>query len=738
MGERAHRSPEHPEGTRTKSLWILPTFGVTFALFFLGFVWSSLHYPYYHLWDGDAVACIDTLLMVSGLLPTHVHHTAFGVYLLLVPFARVGHMLGWISLGGLPDLETALSPYASAAEFMTDLKLAYPLIIVVLWLALWSSLSLAFRPRPWTAFALMLFLGMQEVLFWGASIIRSETASLTYWAVAVVFLVLAVQSTRFARKMGWIFCAGLFLGLSFLTKLQAAPQVVVAGLLYLWMESMENREQLPVSMTPSVGQGKLLASLGVLAFVAFSLVGWAAWRFPLECSGALTGEQSYFWAGYDGASFSLFRGAGFPVWMTLAFLALSPLIWVRWPDAPFSVRMSFHAATVGAVGFCAVFLLHFLFFQDLSEGWRYLLVDFKVAFFRGREQFMETSLNENRIDLVRMALHFKWTLLLHVGLCAAMLAGCWRGILDIPRKTALFAVAGTGMLLLVSVFFVRFRENDMLWIQIPFNLISLFYAGVLIRRARCFERVIAGAVLVAFGALFVVNAADASTLHRRIDANYGIFGWKDFWVMQGIFGGHRPYDQCLKTFYTTPAMSNAGFRQAAQRQDNRRLANFIFQNQRIPQMNIGIVAEGFPVWRDARQYRIQSFSPRLDEAIVVDSASLPRLDFAFYDKERMRKHNSVPEKFEQRGGQDLVAVSARADAEILLFVRGDDQEPVLKAINDFRRPVAEAAPFQITLSDGASSQVYSSIRVLNYAELPVDLVGENYFFALIKRHSREH
>lgn len=478
--------------------------------------------------------------------------------------------------------------------------------------------------------------------------------------------------------------------------------------------------------------------LGVLVFVAFSLAGWAAWRFPLECSGALTGEQTYFWAGYEGATFTLFRGAGFPAWLVLGALALSPLLWIRWPDAPPALRLAFQMATVAAAGFCAVFLLHFLFFRDLSEGWRYLLVDFKSAFFRGREQFMETALNDNRLDLIRMALHFKWTLALHLGLCTALIAGRRSGVVDIRRNTVVLTLACTAILLLVSVFFVRFRENDMLWIQIPFNLVSLFYAGVLATRAQRFQRNIAVGILVAFAALFAVNAADVGTIHRRIDANYGIFGWKDFWVMQGIFGGHRPYDQSLKSFYTNEAMSEAGFRQAQQRQDNRRLANFIFQNQRVPQMNIGVVSEGFPVWREAQQYRIQSFPPRLREALVVDSASLPRLDFAFYDKERIRKHNSVPEKFEKRNEKGLIAVSLRADAEILLFVSLDDQAKILQAINDFRRPIAEAAPFQIALTDGATQSVYTAIRILNYAEVPVDVLTGRYFFVIVKRHSREH
>jgi len=713
----------------TRPTWTYPAFGLALALLLLGLVGSSLHYPYYHLWDGDAVPCIDTLLILSGLPPAHVHHTAFGVYLLLVPWARIGHAFGWISLGGLPDLESALSPYGSAAEFMTCLKLAYPFVVLVLLLSLWAAIVLAFRPKPVTALALLIFLGVQETMFWGASMIRSETASLTYWALALVFLVLAARSARPVRKTARMFAAGLLLGLAFLTKVQAAPYVAVAALFYLWLESLPG---ITCAMPPpsSAGQRKT-AGLALLAWAVFSCVGWAAWRMPLECSGAMTGEQTYFWAGYEGASFTLFRGAGFPIWLGLALLAVLSLARLRWPGVLPGVHARMPWVVAATAGFVAVLFLHLLFFADLSEGRRYLLVDFKSAFLRGREQFTETSLNSNRLDFLRMAAHFKFTLMMHLILCGGMVFGALMDPAGIPRRIAGLAAAITGSLILIACFFLRFRENDMLWIQIPFNFFSLCYAGALLTRFARRPGVLAILVM-----LFLVNAGDVGTIHRRIDMNYGIFGWKDFWVMQGIFGGHRPYDQCMKTFYTSEAMSEEGYRQAQRFQENRRLANFILQNQRVPQMNIGAVSEGFPVWREAREFRIQAFPPRLREALVIDSASLPRLDFALYDKERMRKHNSVPEKFEPRDGKDCVAVALRADAENFLFVREEDQAAALQALNDWRRPIAESTPLRITLSNGTETKEYIGIRLLNYAEIPVATLPGSYFFVIGKRHSR--
>jgi hypothetical protein len=380
---------------RKDQIWSWPAFGLALALLLLGFVGSSLYYPYYHLWDGDAVPCIDTLLIISGQPPAHVHHTAFGVYLILVPLARAGHALGWISLGGLNDLETSLSPYSGAAEFMTGMKLAYPFVVTVLLLALWATLALTFRPRPIVALALLIFLGMQEVMFWGASMIRSETASLMYWAIAMLFLVLAARSDRFPRRTACMFVAGLLFGLAFLTKLQAAPHVVIGALFYLWLTSFKSEN--PPAVGPPAARWTS-AALALFGLVTFSIVAWAAWKMPLEISGAMQGEQTYFWAGNRGASFTLFRGAGFPIWLALATLSILSVALPRWRGAPPAALAWLHLSAAAAAGFVAVLFLHLLFFADLSEGWRYLLVDFKTAFLRGREQFTDTSLNRNHLD----------------------------------------------------------------------------------------------------------------------------------------------------------------------------------------------------------------------------------------------------------------------------------------------------------------------------------------------------
>jgi hypothetical protein len=616
---------------------------------------------------------------------------------------------------------------------MTGMKLAYPFVVTVLLLALWATLALTFRPRPIVALALLIFLGMQEVMFWGASMIRSETASLMYWAIAMLFLVLAARSDRFPRRTACMFVAGLLFGLAFLTKLQAAPHVVIGALFYLWLTSFKSEN--PPAVGPPAARWTS-AALALFGLVTFSIVAWAAWKMPLEISGAMQGEQTYFWAGNRGASFTLFRGAGFPIWLALATLSILSVALPRWRGAPPAALAWLHLSAAAAAGFVAVLFLHLLFFADLSEGWRYLLVDFKTAFLRGREQFTDTSLNRNHLDLLRMAEHYQWTVGLHFALCGMILAGWRTGLVEIPRRTALMTLALSMALLLISFFFVRFRENDMLWVQIPFNLFSLFYAGVLLQRTRTFERTLAAGVGTVFIALFAVNAIDVSTIHRRIDMNYSYFGWKDFWVMKGIFGGHQPYDRCMRGFYTNETMADEGYRQALRFQENRRLASFVLQNQRVPLMNIGSVFEGFPAWRNAMDYRIQHFSPHLREALLVDVESMPRRDFALYDKEMMRKHNSVPEKFERRPGTDTIVLSIRADAETLLFVREEDDANILEVLNDWRRPIAEATPYRITLSNGRETFTHTGIRILNYAELPVDAASKPYFLAIVKRHSR--
>lgn len=223
------------------------------------------------------------------------------------------------------------------------------------------------------------------------------------------------------------------------------------------------------------------------------------------------------------------------------------------------------------------------------------------------------------------------------------------------------------------------------------------------------------------------------TIHRRIDANFNFFGWKDDWLLRGIFGGHKHYDHFMKTFYATDAMKAEGLRQARDFRFNRRAANFFVQNQSVPLTHVGVVSTGFPIWRAQNEWKISAFSPDLQASLIIDSADLPVNTFAFYEKEDVRKVHIYPEKFRIPGNDNTLALLIRADMDSYIFVDKSDLEPVMAAINDYRWPIGVDSGKTIVASNGRENRILHGILLQNYAELPLNVLMHP-FTLVVSRH----
>ncbi len=711
----------------TRQAFALIGSGVFFAGLLLVYVASSLHYPYYLLWDGDFVPALDTLLIGDGQLPAHVHHPALGVYLILVPVTHIGHALDLMSLTRLTDLYTALNPFPCVAEFITQLRLVFPFLVLMLVMALWLTIAAAFRPGILAGLAMILFLGVQESLFFDASMIRSELVSVMMWSFALLALAVAAGRRIPARKALCLLLAGLFLGLAFMTKVQSMLFVVIAALFYLLIESFHGPDPLALSKRSALG----MWLLSVTALLGFAALFFAAWGQPVPCARFQNDWDSYFWAGYYGVEFTRWRGAGLPALLALLAIAgvQGTLLYAR-RTRSWAYRLTL-IATLLAAGFLAAFLLHFLLYRDPAQGWQYLLTNFKVMFFRDRRHFEPTTLNYNRLDLQAMAWHFRYVLGAH----AAVL-----GLALLLRLFRLLRMTWTGMGLMCALsglaavnacFLLRYADNDMIWLQPLFNFLSLAYVLLIARRAVRLRVPLRAAGVAALAVVFAADAADVGTIHRRIDANFNFFGWKDTWLMQGIFGGHKDYDRFIKAFYATDGMRDEGLRQARIVRYNRRLANFVLQNQAVPATRLGVVSAGFPLWCGDLDWRIASFSPGLEAALVVDSASIPRKAFAFYDKDSVRKVHNYPEKFRFPEGRDALALLTRADTDAYLFVEESDKAPALQALNDYRFPIAEATDKIIEVAKGAERRTLRGLLLVNYAELPLDALKQRFSVVLV-------
>ncbi len=712
--------------------WLTPlSFAVAGALLLVGYMAAMRHYPYYFLWDMDLTTALDLLLIQDGELPAHINHTGFGLYLFSKAFHTLACGVGWVSIQNFADLHTALNPFPAMAELVTAMRLTLPFISMAQVLAMWLLFALLFRPGPALGLALLLFLGIRESGFFSATMIRSSPISVLCWTVALILLVQATRAKRPNARSLCLFAVGVLLGLCFINKLQSAFCVVMAGFFMLFLDAYLPPSSSATPYRPWRTVALIALSSAALAFFAYCCL--AAWRLNVSCEIDI-GRGGYHCCGYTRPSYTFFGAAAFPALVGLASLpaAMAFLFWRKQTQGP-AYRLAAAAALVAA-GIVASLLLHLLMFSEAGQGWRYLLTDFKMAFLREQAPLSFEPLLTNRLHLQKMLWHFAALLGVHATLTLLLLCGWWFRFLRLTWQQLGLLL---GMALLAGLQFglaVRFIDKDLLWVETVFGFLVLLYVFVIRKTACRHKNLLRTACAVLLAGLFAVNTLHASTLTCRLDANYNLYGWKDYWFFDGLYGPHGEYKRFMYARYPTARMREEAQRQAIAFQENRRAANFIFQNQRIPLTKIGAVAKGFPVWSGNLDYRIAAYSPGLASAIVVDNAAMPRLEHALYHEDLARKLYSHPgPKTRKHKGPAPLAVLIRPDIDILLFVREDDIAVLEDALNDYKFPIAAATNYEVVLSKGTENRTYHGLRIQNYAEIPVDRLAHPYFSVLRKR-----
>ncbi len=121
----------------------------------------SCDYPYYFIWDMDHITCLDTVLIQSGLLPDHICHPGFGMYLPLFFSEKVGHFCGAVSALDLSDVAGSLNPLAGMAELTDFVRLHSPFLSVGITLLLSLAVRSMLRLSRWYLLLFFVFLGVQ-------------------------------------------------------------------------------------------------------------------------------------------------------------------------------------------------------------------------------------------------------------------------------------------------------------------------------------------------------------------------------------------------------------------------------------------------------------------------------------------------------------------------------------------------------------------------------------------------
>ncbi len=384
---------DRPPVTKIASLALFVAFAA------LG-LWVQGRLPFWSSWDMDLITAVDLFRMESGLLPQHINHTGFGMYL---PLRTVWDWLP-LEAHNLTDWLAQPVPLFPLAETITWLRALSLLAMSVLVMAVWSAL-----PRLSVA---LLLVTLPSLWLFPMLHVRTEL-----WAVMWYGLAFAVLP--WARSPRGIVLSFFLAGLGFLTKYQGL--FLHAGLVLIVFH------QAPAVAWPRL-PGK---RTGAIVLVTFLFLGLCA---------ALS---------YVPNHFATFSRATAPNFFFFAGLILLTLPFWRAPWARLGGPLWWAVAAL-----MAVFPLHFLMGLAPGAAWEYLVFDWRMLFLR---------LSKGAIAAARTENIFLWSLQHHAGLLLvwALLAGRhWRRG---GKRERIFVAAYALLILLSLKLATRGHIQDALW-----------------------------------------------------------------------------------------------------------------------------------------------------------------------------------------------------------------------------------------------------------------------------------
>ncbi|MCB2227437.1 MAG: glycosyltransferase family 39 protein [Desulfarculaceae bacterium] len=691
--------------------------GVIAAALVLAYWFLSVAYPYYYIWDMDLICAQDTLLINSGLLPDHVHHTGFGMYLILAWATRLGAALGLVSAMDLPQLIASLNPLAPLAELTDYLRRLSPLAGLGLVLLLWSALRNMLRPGALGSLIALAALGLMPGLMYQVAIVRTEAYSMFFWSGAVLALVLAARAGAWGRALG-VGLAGVLLGLCLLTKMQAGLYVAAAPLFYVMSAALKPGGPKP-SLRP--GGGPLLALGLALAALAATIL-LVALALPLPVAPGVGAFMSHYQVAVSGRVILLMAG--------MALLA-GALLWslvrrrqAAWLDA---------AALLSwlAFGFVAGLGLHFALYADPATAWHYLLLDFKMAFLRvgfGFEGLWP------RLQL----LAFCWPTVFAQLASLALLAWAARRRLYPSLSFFALALGAAALLAYASILTTdRFILRDLLWAELLLGLLALA-ALLALARFQAFSLPWRWGALALAGLLALANLGGALHTTARLDANYNLYGWSTQRFFHGVYShNQRRFYDIFRAAY--PGQSEAQVADGplgAQALNHARISRelaFVFPTLPLNLRSAGAALPGRPLWIARPKWHLASVSPQLCGALLVDASAAPPSSKGFLQPALVRDHSEELDKSAPAPPIASLAVLPRPGLEVYLFLPRDRWRRLDGTGLDRLPP--DSAP-RLTAQGPHGSLTLLGVKIFAYQEFPLADLGRDYVFLIKKPASR--
>jgi hypothetical protein len=667
------------------------------------------NYPYYFIWDIDLTTALDSVLIHSGLLPDHLHHTGFGMYLLLFFSEKIAHFFNIVSVLNLKDVTNSLNPLAAMAELTDFIRFHSPFLSIGIVVLLCSAIQVMSGMSRWYFIFFLFILGTQESLAYQSSMVRTEVYSIFYWSAAFLTLTTAVKAGSFVGRCGWFLLTGLLLGLSLLTKIQSLFYVCSFAVLSPLMFSIFSDSREPYCRDLTRKGAYLILALSFFNIIASVILGIAA-QSTVVPEGILT------WA-------TSFRITPISAVLFLAMIAmflcqLYCCLKNRMSSSAFRYSSFF---SIVVTGFILSFALHFVFYSDAALSLQYLLLDFKMTFLRNIIQIQ--SLSDSISDFL-LYLHYNPVLfIVNILLNLLLVLGYYFKIVRITRGQMIMCLLVTAIALVNIFAGTRYMLRDILWKEMLLNFLSLFFFAILVTRAIRYRRTLTTIGTTLLIVLFYVNCVHSCRITNRIDANFNHYGWRqDKWFSE-VYGQNQPkYRQIMQGKYNGTTMRVAEAK-ATEHMQIKRTVNFVFKNQDVTFRNIGIVFEGFSAWSTDLDYKIAEVPPAMRGAILVDNASIEPQRNTFFKEKYVREHSEYLDKFKNPSPAKQISILTRRDLRIFIFVSAND---IPSLVNDQIVPT----DYKIILRNSKQSIELQGLEIRNYSEISLNKITQKFFFVI--------
>ena len=297
-------------------------------IFMTGAAWLQTRIPFWSAWDMEFITIADLYRMTGDLIPQHINHTAFGMYLPM----RLLWQIFPIPIDDLHQWMNTEIPLLALKEPVIWMRLSSTLAATILIVSV-------LRVNKLTSI-LILMITLPSLWLMPLQTIRTELWAVMWYAVALACLFIK-------RDSKWFFLFFLFSGLAFVTKYQGV--FLHLGLVILYLFHTKPRDLLAF---PSKRWTRVL--LGLFLFLSL-------------CS-VMTYIPSYF---------AVFSKSNAPNIFFFAALAILLLPFFKNPY----LKMLGSLWWFGA-GIIAAFSFHFVLGLSLETAWEYLIFDWKMIFFR--------------------------------------------------------------------------------------------------------------------------------------------------------------------------------------------------------------------------------------------------------------------------------------------------------------------------------------------------------------------